>query len=197
MKWIRWSLPLLVLLIICSQAFAEEQQEVASQEPQKEVVAQEDNKIAVSLTYGFFSPTDSGVKDTYSDTWTRLALRAFQRDVPKRWRIVGEVGSLSVDGSSDVKLIPVTIGIEKGFRQKKSFQPYFNAKAGPYYGNVDNNITGTSKSSVGLSANAAYGVVIKKTFFVEARYDYFTEIADTNFSGFSLSAGVRLFDLRL
>ena len=70
-------------------------------------------------------------------------------------------------------------------------------RCGPYYGKIEDAIAGTRETHTGLNANVAYGVVIKRKFYIEARYDYFSRFSGRKFDGLSLSAGVRLFDIKL
>jgi hypothetical protein len=168
---------LFALLILCGAASAED-------------------KISIALSAGAFFPVDSTTKDNYDSCWTRISFKTFETEKPKEWRFIAEGGAYVLDGTSDVRLYPLTFGMEKGLNESRNLQPYVTLRAGPYYGKVTND-TGLNESKFGLNANASYGVTIKKRYYVEIRYDYFSELAGNNFDGFSLSAGVKLFDIKL
>lgn len=67
--------------------------------------------------------------------------------------------------------------------------------AGPCCGRVEAEALGIGETRTGINANAAVGMVIDKRYFVEGRHDYFGRVAGFDLGGFSVSAGVRAFDL--
>jgi hypothetical protein len=172
-------LPLFLLLVICGTASAERE------------------KISFAATYGAFLPINSTVRDDYGSSFSRLSLTTFEPTKPTKPRFIMEVGSYSLNGDTDVRMIPVTFGVERGLKTKSSTQPYVVLRAGPYFGKLDNNITHVTDHTVGINANASVGIVFKKRFYAEARYDFFSKMAGSDFSGISLAAGVKLFDIRL
>jgi hypothetical protein len=102
----------------------------------------------------------------------------------------------SRNGNS-VSLLPLTFGVTRAFGQDTNMRPYAALRAGPYWGSVNSPILGINKSRVGIDANAAVGLLFRNGFYVEARYDYLSQLEGLNFNGFFLSAGIKLFDLRL
>ena len=155
------------------------------------------NKVSFGLSLGVFVPQSSAVRDSYGSTWFRAAFKTFEEERPTHWQFIGEVGSYRLDGPPDVRIVPITVGFERAMNKKKSAQPYIALRAGPYFGNIRDNTIALDDSNTGLNINAAYGVTFKRRFYVEARYDYFSPFSGSNFSGFSLSAGMKLFDIRL
>jgi len=170
---------LLLLLLACGAASATEE------------------KISVAATIGVFVPTSSATREKFGNTWLRVSLQTFEREKPTSWRFIAEASGYKLDGTTKVRLIPLTFGVEKGLRERLSFQPYVTVRAGPYYGKFEDTSTGVRETHIGLNANAAYGVIYRHRYYAEVRYDYFTRLAGANFNGLSLSVGVRLFDVRL
>ncbi len=157
----------------------------------------EKSKISIAASFGTFRPSDSEIRGWFDDTLTRFSFRTFEPDKPTKWRFVTEGGAYRLDGPIDVRLYPVTFGWERGLSEKGNVRPYLSLRAGPYYGSVNETLTGESETKIGLNANAAIGIIFSRNYYAEIRYDYFSEIADRNFDGLSLSVGMRLFDIRL
>ncbi|MEN6370558.1 MAG: hypothetical protein ABFD64_00960 [Armatimonadota bacterium] len=155
------------------------------------------NKISIALSAGAFFPLNSSTKDEYNNCWTRVSLKTFEAEKPREWRFIAEGGAFNLSGESNVKLYPLTFGVEKGLTESRNIQPYLTFRAGPYYGKVTEDATGLDEDHIGLNANASFGATVKKKFYVEVRYDYFSRFAGTDFDGISLSAGMRLFDIKL
>lgn len=159
--------------------------------------ASAEDKISIALSAGAFFPVSSTTRDKYDDCWMRVSFKTFESEKPKEWRFIAEGGAFKLDGPSSARLYPLTFGVEKGLTESRNLQPYVTLRAGPYYGSVTEDAIGLDESHVGLNANASLGVTIKRKFYVEVRYDYFSKFAGTNFDGVSLSAGMRLFDIKL
>lgn len=191
---------LFALLVLCGTAFAADT--VSADKTSADKVSADKspanaNKISIALSAGAFFPVSSTTRDKYDDCWTRVSLKTFEAEKPKEWRFIAEGGSFSLSGPSSAKLYPLTFGIEKGLTESRNLQPYLTFRAGPYYGKVTEDATGLDEDHIGLNANASLGVTIKKKFYVEVRYDYFSKFAGTDFDGISLSTGMRLFDIKL
>ena len=155
-----------------------------------------DRQTSIALSIGAFFPQSSATGKTFGDTWSRISLNTFETTKPEKWMFSPEIGSYRLSSSTSAQLYPVTAGFERGLNKSSKAQPYLVFRAGPYYGRVSDSAIGLQESNVGLNTNAAFGVVFAHRFYLEARYDYFSPIAGYNFNGFSVSAGVRLFDLR-
>ena len=164
----------------------------------------------VGVDLGLFMPTDSDVKDVYGKSWFRVGLTPLSFQQPGNWRFTFDLGFLKRSRSTfvpegkggsfiddDVTLIPLTFGVTRSFSENPDFLPYVALRAGPYYGNVNSDSFGVDKSGFGLNANAALGVSFSRRFYIEARYDWYSKFDDIDFSGFSISAGVKLFEIRL
>ena len=173
---IKRSIMVIALIIACTAAPAAEK------------------KISMALSIGAFMPVDSTTRDQFGGTWTRVALRSFERQKPTEWRFISEIGNYTANGDSSVSLTPITIGAQRGFGDNPDVQPYVTLRGGPYFGRVEDPL-GAVDNNTGLNVNAAFGVTFKQQFYVEIRYDYFSRFSGLNFDGISLSAGVRLFDL--
>jgi hypothetical protein len=155
-------------------------------------------EISLALNYGAFYPTSSATQDSYDNRWTRFSITTFEPTKPTKQRFIVEVGSYDLNGNtSEIRMIPLTAGYEKGIGDHPNAQPYVALRAGPYFGRAKNTLAGTSDSTVGLNANASMGVVFRKRFYAEVRYDAFSPFAGSNFSGVSLAAGMKILNLRL
>jgi hypothetical protein len=168
-------------------------------------------QIPVGVDLGVFMPTDSDVKDVYGKSWFRIGFTPLSFQQPGPWRFTFDLGILKrsrditiPDGkgggsvlSNDVTLIPLTFGVTRSFSENTDFLPYVALRAGPYYANVDSDSFGVDKSGFGINANAAVGVSFSRRFYIEARYDWYSKFEDIDFSGFSISAGIKLFEIRL
>ncbi|MCE5315323.1 MAG: hypothetical protein ABFD49_10095 [Armatimonadota bacterium] len=158
----------------------------------------EKSKISFALGYGTFMPTDSVTKDQFDDNWTRISFTTFEPEKPASWRFIFEGGAYNLDSATDVSLYPITFGFERGFGESSnSVRPYVVLRAGPYYGQIENAALGLDEDHVGLNSNLSLGLVFNRKYYLEARYDYFSELADYDFSGFSINAGMKLFSLDL
>lgn len=127
----------------------------------------------------------------------RISFKSFEPTKPTEWRFIAEVGSYQFDGPTEATLLPVTVGMERALSEGKNVQPYVTLRGGPYYGKVERPALGFSENQIGLNLNAAFGVTFSRRYFAEIRYDYFSRFAGINFDGFSISAGMRLFDIPL
>ena len=154
-------------------------------------------KITIAATYGSFFPVSSATKNEFSSSFSRFSFTTFEPSKPTRNRIIFEVGNYDLNGDTQVKLLPITVGIEKGMKVRRSLQPYTVLRAGPYYGRIRQLGATKTDTKVGLNASASLGVVFKKSFYAEARYDYFSRFAGFSFDGLSLSVGVKLFTIKL
>ena len=157
---------------------------------------QEKKGTPVALTIGVFFPSSSEVKDQFEDSWTVISLKAFDADKPTAWRFTMELGAHRLNGrTAEARLYPLTFGAQRALKEGKRLQPYVVLRAGPYLGTYEDPTAGIDDRHVGLNANAALGLTINRNLYAELRYDYFTDIADQDFSGLSALIGVRLFDL--
>lgn len=168
----------ILLLVVCGTAMAE------------------GRKTSIALSVGAFYPQSSVTTKAFGDSWSRVSIKSFDKTKATRWEFNPELGAYRLSGPASAKLYPLTFGFERALNESSKAQPYVTLRAGPYYGRVTQ-ASGIEESKVGMNANAALGVVFARQFYVEARYDYFSRIAGFDFQGFSVSAGVRLFDIRL
>lgn len=150
---------------------------------------------SIALVGGVFVPSNSQTRDDFASTWLRIGLKPFEREKRTWPHFSAEGGALQFSGPTDVELYQITAGVEKGFSPRGSVQPYVSLRVGPYYGRMTEDLTGAKYTKVGLNANASVGLIFSRSFYAEARYDYFNKFEGVNFSGFSLAAGFRLFDL--
>lgn len=160
------------------------------------------HKVSVALAYGVFKPSNADVRDRFGDTLTRFSLLTFEPRKPAETRFTWEAGAYRASrasfsgGHNKVRLYTVGLGFQRGFGERESVRPYVLAHIGPYYGQVRVPLEGIDESKFGLNINACLGVIFDRRFYIEARYDYFSKIAGFSFDGFSISGGIRLFDVK-
>lgn len=156
--------------------------------------------LPIGVDIGVFFPTDSTVKDVFGSSWIRVGITPISLQRDNRWRFTFDVAVLSQSQDGDkVNLTPVTFGFTRSFGNglTQGVRPYIAFRAGPYWGSVDSLTLGVDKRQMGLDINGSIGLTFNNAFYVEARYDYISDFAGLNFSGFFISAGVKLFEFRL
>jgi hypothetical protein len=154
-------------------------------------------KIPIYVGGSLFFPTASSTRDAFGGTWPQLSVGWLDTEKPNKWEATFDLSSFKCDDEYEARLIPLTVGVQRGIGSDstKALQPYVALRAGPYYGRVEAEALGIGETRIGINANAAVGVVIHERYFVEGRYDYFGRVAGFDVGGFSISAGVRVFDL--
>jgi hypothetical protein len=154
--------------------------------------------VPVGLDVGVYLPTDSTVQDTFGRSWWRVGLTPLSFQDPGMWRFTLDIGVIGNQTSlGRALLIPVTAGVTRSFEASGGAKPYVVVRAGAYYGDVFSPPLGINSSQIGFNGNVAVGVSFQDTFYIEARYDVFSEFKNLDFNGFFLSAGVKVFQVRL
>ena len=159
--------------------------------------AQEGAKLYLAVTYGSFFPSDNVTSQRFGSTWPMFGITYISPTKPHKWVPLGDVVWYNHSTGGSATLIPVTFGTGRAFGSGTLLQPYVAFRVGPYYGNVRAGSYGVDGAGVGFDANAAAGLIYQRRFYIEARYDYFTPIANTNFSGWSILGGIRVLDIDL
>lgn len=157
----------------------------------------EKDRIHISVNYYTFIPSDGETRTNFGKVWSSFGIGRFRPERPKEWAFDWDVTFWAQDGASEVLLIPLTVGVQRGLSQNPDRQSYLAARVGPYYGKVEDNLKGPDDSKFGVNANLALGMVINQRYVVEARYDWFTKIAGNDLNGLTLTAGVKVFDFSL
>jgi probable HAF family extracellular repeat protein len=153
-------------------------------------------RATMALVGGVFAPTNASTRNRFAKTWLRVALKPFEREKRTPLHFSAESGAYRFNGPTRVRLYQLSFGVEKGFNPGAFVQQYLAFRGGPYYGKVEDTAKGSRQTTVGLNLNVSYGLIFRRNVYVEARYDYFSRFASTDFSGLSLSVGIRLFDIR-
>jgi hypothetical protein len=154
-------------------------------------------KIRIAVEYSPFLPGDADAKSHFGGVWGRFGIGLFRPERPERWAFDWDLSVLSKSGASEALLIPVTVGAQRGFSTNPDLQPYVALRVGPYYGSVENNLKGPDDTKIGANANVSAGLVVKQRYLVEARYDWFSRLAGNDFSGFTLTLGIKVFEFWL
>lgn len=155
--------------------------------------------IPVGVDFGAFFPSDSDTQDAFGSTWLRFGLSPLSFQDDNRWKFTFDVAVLHrSEGPNRATLIPVTFGLTRGFTDGKSDTiPYVAVRVGPYFGDVRVPSVAVDDEKIGFNANAAVGVSFNKQFYIEARYDVFSDFSGLDFNGLFLTAGFKLFQIRL
>jgi hypothetical protein len=154
--------------------------------------------IPFGVDIGVFFPTDSAVRSVYGSTWVRVGLSPLSFQHPEKWSFCFDIGILNRNKTNDdVLLIPVTVGFTRAFGQNVEARPYVAIRAGIYYVDVNSAAFAVDDTGYGFNANAAVGMTFNDKFYIEGRYDFYNDFQGIDFSGFSVSAGVRIFTIRL
>ncbi len=156
--------------------------------------------IPIGVDFGIFMPVNSDVRSALGSTWYRVGVTPISLQNDSRWRFTFDVAVMSQSRNGNkASLTPVTFGMTKSFGDPRSMgaRPYVAIRVGPYWGNVDAPALGVDDNKIGMDINGAFGLTFNRMFYVEARYDYFSDFEGVNFSGFFFSAGVKLFEFRL
>lgn len=155
-------------------------------------------KLHFGPSVGIFNPTSGAVQDTFGSNLTRFGLRPFLTEVPERWRFMFDLSYYGMsNGDDSATLIPITAGFMKGLTQHKDMLTYVALNMGPYYARVDAPSIGVNKTGWGLNTNATVGVIFRQRWSLEGRYEFMNEFAGFDFSAFSISVGLRMFDISL
>lgn len=152
--------------------------------------------LSIAVSWSEFFPAGRAVRRTAGSTWAGIGISPFTRHKREQPHFDWDITFLQHAGAGRLTLVPVTVGVEKAFTPRTRIQPYVSLRGGPYYGHV-RLPDGDRSSAVGFDANATLGVTFRERFFLEARYDYYSRFSGLSASGPTISAGVRLFDIRL
>jgi hypothetical protein len=155
------------------------------------------DKISIYAGYTYFTPAASATRDAFGGAWPKPTLGRLETKKPGKRTLTYDITSFQHDGDYDALLVPVTVGVQRriGSSGGDKVQPYLALRTGPYYGKIEDDDRGISESYVGLNVNAGVGVVIRKRYLLEARYDYFGGRPEGfRLDGFSLMGGVKLFE---
>jgi hypothetical protein len=154
--------------------------------------AEQEKKSYLAVAYLAFMPTDGKTRTNFGKVWGGFGIGLFSPEYPHKQAFSWSISVLPKNGKSDALLIPLTVGVQRGFGQDPDLQSYAAVRVGPYYGKVEDNLQGPDDSKIGGCANVALGLIIDRRFLVEARYDWFTKLAGNNFNGLTLTAAVRV-----
>ncbi|GEM_PF-2197993 len=165
--------------------------------PPDEPIVQRKPPHVFGLAVGSYTSLDSEVKDTFGGTKIRVGLRPLLTEAPKRTRLMYDVSFYVLrDSGNQALLIPLTVGMMRGFGQETKLQSYVALNAGMFYGDVDAPSVGVSKNGWGFTANTTIGLIYNKRFMVEARYEIMDEFAGFDFDSFSLMAAYKILQMR-
>lgn len=169
------------------------------------VASSQGGGIPIGVDLGVFFPSDREVRNVFGSSWTRIGLTPISFQRPESWKSSLDFSYLRQSRAGNtVTLIPITFGVTRSFGDDPSARPYIAFRVGPYFADVDSPdrgfespSLGVDASGVGFNANASLGLSFQNSFYIEARYDFFSDFKGVSFNGFYFSAGVRLFTFRI
>jgi len=156
-------------------------------------------RLSLAITASLRRPFSATTRDRFGDTWFGIGADLFTRQRPTKWRFSADLDIQSNDDVGKVTLIPLTFGGARALSEKTKagWQPYVTLRAGPYYGKVEGDRLPIEDETLGFNANVSLGVVYRERYSLSLRYDYFSRFARTRFDSLSLSAAVRVLDVKL
>jgi hypothetical protein len=149
----------------------------------------------VGLLAGGHWPIRSEAKDAFGDVWPNLDLELFWQNRGQPEGLTADISVRWGDDNGTATLVPVTIGWWQDLadlfeeEETRSWRSYAAARFGPFYGKLRNRATGADESTVGLNGHLVLGALFGRRFLAELRYDWYTEVADTNFEGLTFQVG--------
>ncbi|HUV03721.1 MAG TPA: outer membrane beta-barrel protein [Armatimonadota bacterium] len=154
-------------------------------------------RLGFGLTAGLYNPTNSLVRDVFGKNWFRFGIRPMPTELPERWRVMFDVSYYAMSNEDDdVTIIPVSVGLIRGFGKSEKRRAYGAVNVGPYYCNLNAPSMGLDKTGWGLGANATVGVMFRNRWSIEARYELMDKFEGLDFSAFTISAAYKLFETR-
>ncbi|MCL6518920.1 MAG: hypothetical protein K6T99_03755 [Armatimonadetes bacterium] len=167
-------------------------------ESQYEIEKVRRRSVPFAVTIGAYYPTSKKVRDIFGSKWTRYGLRPLPMAEPRIWRPTFDICyyrmSRTINSAENsVTLIPVTVGLIRGFGTPENVRGYAAANAGLYFCNLDAPTAGVSKDGIGLTTNVSLGLLLGKRFSAEGRYEFMNKFAGFDFSAFTLSAAFTVF----
>lgn len=153
--------------------------------------------LVLGLGVGSYTPLNSDVEDTFGGTKVRVGLRPILSEAPERMRFMYDVSFYSLkEDDNQAVLIPITVGLMKGFGQGKKTRSYAAINAGMFYADVLAPSLLIDKSGWGFTANATVGMVYNKRLQLELRYEIMDEFAGFKFDSFSAMVGYKVLSWR-
>jgi hypothetical protein len=169
--------------------------------PQEQPKDQEEPKkkelvIPIAVAYTSFHPVHGDTTSTFGHHWGGIGVTLFKPVRQTRWAFSFDFDYKNKGrGDNEATLVGLTAGLERALGRGRKVLPYASARIGPYYHNLKFN--GEHDTGVGFNANAGLGVVFYRRVFLQLQYNYYTSAAGFDFSGWSWTAGVRVFDFKI
>lgn len=141
---------------------------------------------------GVFYPSDAVTQSLFGETWIRVGFSPqgplergesfFSWDVSYFW---------AEKFGNHAYLLPFSFGFSTPTTSRNGAKPYVLARVGPVYYDLQVWSAGLDERGLAFDANAAVGIA-NRGFYVEARYDWFSDMHGLDFSGLSFSVGYRV-----
>lgn len=187
---------------------AENTEEIANTEETKKADKPKKPAVNFGLMVGVFNPTNSATKELFDDSWVRVGIRPIPRELSERYRFTFDTSYYTMSKNyadaegniifaDKVKLIPITVGLLRGFNQGKDLRSYVGVNVGPYYGSFKAPSISVNEKRWGLNANVSAGVIYKDRIALEGRYEFMEKLGGYDFSAFTVSASYRIFSARM
>jgi len=153
--------------------------------------------LGLGVTLSTVVPSSGRARTVFGDAWTSVRFGPLSTSAPDRWRFDWDVAVLDNRRVGEALLVPLTFGATRGFGGSRGVRPFVAVRGGPFYGEVKADALGVRRTAIGADLNVSAGVVLADRFVLEVRYDWVSSFGRHNLSGMTLSAGVKLFTLRL
>lgn len=154
-------------------------------------------KYDVGVSFASFRPVDSTAQEQFGENWDSFGIGIFEREAPTRWALSSDFRRYSNEERGSADLYIVSVGVARSLAPGAWLEPYISLRCGPYYGTVESRDFNIDDSGFGFNANATFGLLFGDLVFVEARYDYLTDISDFNLDGVRYGVGVRIGNLSM
>lgn len=151
------------------------------------------------LQVGAYFPADSEIRDLFGDSLLKIGLSPVSQRYEKSFAITPDVTFITAEGNnSRMFIVPVTANLSTGMKSN-GLKSFVSVGAGPAYMDYKLRRPDTKgfitfkERTVGWNMNFEAGVLIGERIAIEARYDWFQEMDDFDFSGWTINGNIVLF----
>lgn len=152
-----------------------------------------DNHGYVGVDAGWYIPSSGFVRNHFSNAIFHVGVAPVKNKYVPKWTQSWDFSLTdATDHGDHFLLIPVTFGYQKSLGMAGAdTNPYVRVGVGPSYYNFD--IGPRSGSGVNFTGEAEIGMYVGERFQVAARYNFFSTVKNTDFSGLQITATYGLF----
>jgi hypothetical protein len=170
------------------------------QDPPTQEGQDNDRRQWWALDVGAYFPVDGEIRDRFNDVLIRVGFRPYRVPKADKGRWVFDFGVVAAKSDeSRMLVVPLTFGWLQTFGSEEKGITFITAGVGPAYYDysierlVGMSIVDVKGRKIGASAHIDVGVTLQKRLTFTARYDWFSESDDFDFSGWSLNLSWAVF----